>query len=327
MDGAERLAGEAVEALDRAVGPTHPDAANARCTLARVALIGARFAEAAGHAREAFAALATSPPDPVIDMIRLGALEQLGAACIPLGAYGEAEEALASALALATGEGQEDASRAPGVQNARGMLFKFLGRYDDAQAAYDDARARYEAAGIAVPAALFHNFAGLACARGDFAAAEALVRRGIERRREDEGDGFGLAQDLAGLADALSGQARYAEAEALYEDALARFRALAPAHPEIGYALHNLADALADAGRDDDAAVRYREAITLKTRAFGAGHHEVAASEANLAALLAPRFPEEARALAARARASTAGLAPSHPVRVGCEALAARLGA
>jgi tetratricopeptide (TPR) repeat protein len=323
---AEHLARSAADALARSVGREHPDTANAWCTLSRIASYRGRFADAATHAHQAIAALVAVSANPIVDAIRLSALHHLGTACTSLGRFAEAEEVLASALALATRETHEDAGAAAEIQNARGILFKFLGRHDEAQIAYDDALRRFEEAQSAPPAALLHNVAGLACARGDFAAAEALARRAIDRRREAEGECFGLAQDVAGLADALASQGRLQEAEALYRNALARLHALAPAHPEVAYLLHNLGDALVDAGRPADAEACYREAIAHKERALGVDHPEVAASQANLAALLSTQGRHgEARALAENAVAITAHLTAAHPIRAGCEAIAARL--
>ncbi|HEY2512100.1 MAG TPA: tetratricopeptide repeat protein, partial [Polyangiaceae bacterium] len=117
-----------------------------------------------------------------------------------------------------------------------------------------------------------------------------------------------------------------AEAEALYREGLETLRRHDPGHPEVGYALHNLADALAEAGRAAEAESMYLEAIAHKGGAMGEDHHEVAASRANLAALLAScGRRDEAYLLAQGAAARTEHLPSSHPVRVGCEAVAARL--
>ncbi len=323
LDAAERLAREAVGALDRAVGPAHPDAANARCTLALIATIRAQYARAATLAREAIDALRAQPVEPVVDAVRRVAFTRLAEADLRLGAYAEAEEAIDAALALAR-VGSEDPMELAQIQDTRGVLLKSGGRYDEARAAYEEARRAYEAAGLHEPATLLHNLAGLACACDEFVEAEGLARRAIAARGEDD-EPLALAQDIAGLGDALAGQGRATEAEASYRDAIARMRAIAPEHPEIGYALHNLADLLSEVGRDQDAVAAYREAIAHKARALGERHHEVAASEANLAALLAPRDAAAARALAVRAAASVASLPPSHPVRVGCESLTTRL--
>ena len=61
------------------------------------------------------------------------------------------------------------------------------------------------------------------------------------------------------------------------------------AHPEVAYALHNLADAEAERGRHDEATARYAEAIARKLELFGPIHHEVAGSRNNLAVLFAAR--------------------------------------
>ncbi len=322
IDEADRLARQAVDALDRAVGPDHPDAANARVTLARIAAARARYAESAALAREAVDALAPLAGEPVVDEIRLVGLEQLGEARTRLADYAGAEEALDAALALAVPRADLAAAR---VQNARGVAFKFAGRYDEAQAAYDDARARHERAGEALPATLLHNLAGLAWSRGDFAESERYAREAVARRSAEGDDDLALGQDLVGLADALAGLGRLDEAEATYRDALARYRVIDPEHPEVAYALHNLGDALADAGRAGEAERCYHDAIALKLRVLGPAHPEVAATRANLATLLGSVGREpEARALAEESAAIARALPAGHPIRVGCEAVAAR---
>ena len=116
-----------------------------------------------------------------------------------------------------------------------------------------------------------------------------------------------------------------AEARAVTVEGGIRYGQLAPALDAKGFALHNLADTLAEQGRGVEAEAAYRESIARKVEAFGEASHEVAASLNNLAVLLADLArKEEARAAIARAVAiADAVLAPAHPIAVACRATAA----
>ena len=69
--------------------------------------------------------------------------------------------------------------------NALGILHKYTGRFDEADAFYERAirlAERVNPDDQSLLATLFHNIGGLAHARGDHAAGEAPARRSVELR-------------------------------------------------------------------------------------------------------------------------------------------------
>lgn len=316
--------------LSAVVGPEHPDTAAAIMVEGEALAALGRLDDGMVAFRRALAIFDcyTAPGEvEVVRPLRVDALQRIGQRLALDGRYDEAitlqREALAEASVLHGPDGLEVAA----AWNALGVALRFAARYDEAAAAYARAAALRAAHGEPDPAVHHHNLSGLASARGDFAAAEVHARAAVARRRED-GDDFELATDLCGLGDALAGLGRLGDAEAAYREALALFARTAPDHAEVAYALHNLADTLADRGRAAEAEATYRDAIARKTRVLGPTHHELAPSLNNLAHLLDRNGRRaEAREASRQAVAIAAALPPDHPVRTGCEALAAELGA
>lgn len=315
------LAEAALSALAEAVGPGHPDTANAHDMLAEVHARLGHPGVALDHLRRAHAILERFRDEVMVEPLRLRVGGRLAYWLAVAGDYLGAEATVH--VTLADVERCGDAELRYETLNTLGVILRFQGRYHEAADAYSRARAALDEAALPVPATLLHNLSGLAAAREAFAEAETLAREAIAVRRLREGDGIGLAMDLAGLGDALAALGRHSEAERAYREALDLYARVAPENPEVAYALHNLADLLATMGRPDEAEAAYRESIARKETAFGAAHHEIAGSLANLAALLSDVGRErEARDLCSRAVAMTrALLAPDHHVRVACEAL------
>lgn len=334
FDEAEGLAEEASAALRATVGEQHPDHANALDLLGSIAAATGRPRLAVERFTAALAIhdrYQSSEEDAsVIRPMRAETLANLGDQLARQGQFAAAEPRLREAL--------DEAERAFGAgalavavyHNRLAVFLRFAGAYREAAASYERAEAIRRTHGEPTPAVHFHNLAGLACAEGDFQAAERYAREAIALSSRDlragvRGDGFCLGGDLCGLGDALAGQGRHAEAEACYREALDLFaRSARPDHPEVAYALHNLGDALCAVGRTADAESCYRESIARKTAAFGEHHHEIAGTLANLAAMLFETGRRaEARAAMQRALSIARGVLPeSHPIRAGCESLA-----
>jgi hypothetical protein len=97
--------------------------------------------------------------------------------------------------------------------NALGLRCKAAARYEEGRAHYERALALLAAEptpDVSAQATLHHNLAGIEHARGNYTAAEALARRGLEIRAGSiPEDTQGLASDLAALAAILDGQEAY----------------------------------------------------------------------------------------------------------------------
>ncbi len=88
--------------------------------------------------------------------------------------------------------------------NALGMYLKYVGRFEEAQPLYDMAlQIITQRLGSDHPdaAAILHNLAGLAHARGDYNAAEPLARRSLSILEANHGhEHLDVAADRAALA-------------------------------------------------------------------------------------------------------------------------------
>ncbi|MCA9719805.1 MAG: serine/threonine protein kinase, partial [Myxococcales bacterium] len=100
------------------------------------------------------------------------------------------------------------------------------------------------------------------------------------------GDRLGLreANRVNSLANVYGAARRYEEARALHEEALAhRRRVLGPDHPDVAWALNNLAIDHASLGDLVRARALHEEALQLRRRVLGPTHPDVANSLFNLA--------------------------------------------
>jgi len=119
---------------------------------------------------------------------------------------------------------------------------------------------------------------------GNFAAAERLNRRAVERTHPDNA---GYSAYLNGLALLLQDTNRLAEAEPLFRRALAIAETLyGPKHPTVAIRLNNLALLLQDTNRLAEAEPLLRRALTIDEALYGPDHPDVARDLNNLAELL-----------------------------------------
>lgn len=152
---------------------------------------------------------------------------------------------------------------------------------------------------------------------GDYAAAEPILVRVLERRTEVFGPEH--TETLASLGDLASlywYQRRFDEVEALDRRNLEICRrVLGPEHPDTLRALNGLATTLYSGGHYDQAAELFAEALPGSERLLGADHPETLRLVNNLASALSNvgRF-EEAEALGRRAAEGRARvLGETHP--------------
>ncbi|MET7397489.1 tetratricopeptide repeat protein [Dactylosporangium sp. NPDC005572] len=249
------------------------------------------------------------------DLLRLRVQAEVGlAGCLRRqGRYAEAERVYRTALATAAPRWSE-LELVP-IRNELGILYKYAGRLDEAQACYEAALRAVPDPGHPALAAVWHNLAGLAHSRGAPVEGEAYARRSLALHRAAyPPDHPAVVADEAHLGALLQAAGRPDEAEPLLRRAIDYFTARhGPDHVDVLTAVHNLAAVHADRGARAEAERLYHRALAGKRRAFGPDHPEVALTLNNLAALSAD--PAEARALATEAhRILEPRVTPDHPV-------------
>lgn len=194
-------------------------------------------------------------------------------------------ETLLRQAALLAEAGSADRDLANAL-NVLGMLCKELARHDEASALYQRALAVLEGSSTRKDddiAALYHNLGGIEHARGDFAAAEPLARRGLAIRRS-LGDEDAVAADLVALAAILDGQQKFDEAERIYHEALTVLdRSPEQNAGDIAVVLNNLGAQYVARGRPADALLLLTRAERLKRRCLPERHPDVAVTLNNLA--------------------------------------------
>lgn len=174
----------------------------------------------------------------------------------------------------------------PAALNALGVLCKDLARYDEARALYDQAVVLLEES--AAPedhdvATLYHNLGGIEHARGNYAAAERIARRGLALRRQ-LGDDEAIAADLIALGAILDAQRKFDEAEAMYLEGLAILeRAPNRTRAEIAVALNNLGAQYVKRGRIGEGIDLLTRSARIKRECLGGSHPDLAVTLNNIA--------------------------------------------
>jgi tetratricopeptide (TPR) repeat protein len=322
LDEAVRHGRRALRLVTEAEPATAPDAAtlaiDVALTLALVERDRAAYTTGIEHATYAVGLLDALPPAVDRDRLLAQALIVLADLHRRTGDYQAVDAALHRARHLV--EASPDRDLTVRALTVEGIAAKERGAFDQAARCYAEIGRLLDGdrAAPAEIAALHHNLAGLAYARGDHVEAESQARRAVAvRRAQRRTDPVDLAQDLAVLASALAGLHRYDEAIALFEQARTVCqRARPPRQYEIAVHLHNLAAIHHSLGAPGRADQLYREALAIKETLLGAEHPEVGLLANNLGTLLR----EQGRAAEAEAcfrRALTIverAYPPTHPV-------------
>lgn len=335
LDEALSTARRALRGLSRAVGPSHPDHANAEVTLGRIFESRGEPRKALPCFLRAVAALRRRrAPQPIITELTVDAMLAAAAGHQSLGAYAEGRKLAKDALRRAERHLGADSPLTAAAHNQLGVLGKFLGRFEEAERHYEIAlpvyRARFGPSSREV-AALLHNVGGLAHARGRFAEGEPPAREAVEitRRLLPPSHPERLAHEVAHAA-ILDGLGRHDESIPIYRRALAAFtRHFGRDHYEVASTLQNLAAAEHSIGRLGPAERHYVEACELLARLRGEGDSDLALTRYNLAILHRDKgHPERATQLLRAAQyALRSTLGARHPTTRSCAEALAQLGA
>ncbi len=204
--------------------------------------------------------------------------------------------------------------------NALGVLGKYSGDFDGAEAAYLRAMAALDLMPEPDPlarAALLHNLGGLAHSRGDAAGGIPGAELGTSIRISVLGEHHpDVGGDLNALGALYQLAGRYADAGDAYRRALAIFEsAFGPEHFEVAMTCANLAVLYSDQADFTQAEAAGRRSLLIMVRVLGPTDAEVGLTLLNLAAAVKEQGrPAEAAELTARAAAILIARLPAgHP--------------
>jgi tetratricopeptide (TPR) repeat protein len=267
------------------------------------------------------------------DAARVDGLRQQGCALRDRAQYAEAEALLLRALALAEEGCRGCELRVCSVENELGVLYKYTGKFDEAERAYRRALQLAERPpGYQDPATLatlYHNLGGLEFARERYADGEVWARRGVALRKQMLGaDHPDVASDLAALGPLLDAQGKRQEAAAVMMRALGmQERAYGPNACELAAGLNNLAALRYAEGQREEALTLYTRTLGIKQRCFGPDHPDVATTLNNMAVLFKAKGNRQ-KATELYKQSLTIlekSLGPEHPKTIACRANYARL--
>jgi non-specific serine/threonine protein kinase/serine/threonine-protein kinase len=216
-----------------------------------------------------------------------------------LGLYDPAEQSLRAALEIRR-RGDDALERAAALASL-GMLLRDRAQYAEAEALVREAldiRRRERGEEHVDVARSLHHLGVLLWDQDRPEQALPHYERALELgRRLLEPDDPQLTVFMNGMANVLSHLDRPGEAEPLYREALARRRAQygGDDHPQLAFALDNLALCLHDLGDLEGAEPFYFEAQEMLYRVYGGEHPEIAQTLDNVAFFLVDKG-DDARA-------------------------------
>jgi len=264
------------------------------------------------------------PKDPHDAAIVVETLTRLGNLARLQGQYELAGQHLLRALRVAE-SGLGGAQAVTGARNVLAITYKDSGRYAEAAALYadvlSDVLTRLGPKSSAA-ATCYHNLAGLAYAKGDYAGAEPLARRAVRLRTRLVGARHQtVAADLAVLAAVLLGEHELDQAEQAYRQALTIYsRVFGAGHYEVAVILNGLATIESERGRWDRAEPLYRRALAIKEQVLGPEHPEIGVLLNNLAVVhrKAGRFDAASGCYRRALPLLSRSLGDDHPTVVAC---------
>jgi tetratricopeptide (TPR) repeat protein len=168
--------------------------------------------------------------------------------------------------------------------NRQGVFYRYLGKFDQADAAFKEAQDIYSAAGYQLGAAgAMLGLGNSAYHRGDLKAAEGLYEQALETFRK-VGSERDAATAQANVATALYEEGDLRRAKEMYESALLVERKIGD-RQDAANTMNSIANVLSDEGNHVEAKKAYREVLTA-FRELGDKFNE-AITLGNLATLLA----------------------------------------
>ena len=180
---------EALDIIERSLGPDSPDAANILNDLAEIEIERQDFSSALALAERARAieeALADRFTGETAARIRARTLGLAGEIRRIRGEYACAEADLGECLATMQAEFGEASEEVVEARNNLAVLYKYWGRFDEGLNLYRQALRSTIAAGgeeSIAGATVYHNIGGILHAKGDFGAAEEPGRKAWEISR------------------------------------------------------------------------------------------------------------------------------------------------
>ena len=225
--------------------------------------------------------------------LRARLLEVLAGVFHSLGRHDRAAELWRETIELVeSGAGADgDERRLADLRDDLGVSLTHLAKFEEAEASLRQALASRRRLGVAHPGiaeSLNHLGVLAGVFRGDFAAAEPLLREAVAiQRARGAGAELDLAEALNDLGRCLSSLGRLPEAEVTLREALGLHRALLGERSrEYADDLNALGNVLNRSGAHDEAERLQREALALRRELFGERHGDVAQSLRSLAAVL-----------------------------------------
>jgi tetratricopeptide (TPR) repeat protein len=327
----------ALELFEQAGGVQQPDAANVRNNLAQVRLDRGQYGLAEAQARAAVEIMRHLFDQPELvaaadegslvacRQIQLQGLRRLGAALRLQGGFEEAERELMTTLDFAREHMGAESEEVAACHNDVGVLYKYWGRWTDAQTHYLQAQALLEAihgSGSPKLATVLYNLGGLAHAREQYAAAESMCQRALElQQRSLPPEDPQLAVTYGTLAAIYHGLGRHEEALGHYRRALRmHVDRLGTDHVEVALLVNGLGAVAEDLGHLAEAEALYERALRLREYLLGNAHPAVAMCWNNLG-LLYSKIGKGAQAPAAFERALAifeASYGSQHVHTLGC---------
>ncbi len=134
---------------------------------------------------------------------------------------------------------------------------------------------------------IYHRFGLINQIRGELDEALIYFQKALDIADRDMSSVLSYSNDLMGIADILVEKDEWSRAEALVLKAMeSRLTVLEENHPDIGQCHHFLGLVYRKQGRWQESDHHYRQALSIRTKAFGDDHHKTTHTKTNYGILL-----------------------------------------